>query len=175
MSSSQEPPSERRPVWQPPTQKAAPPTQAAQPSLSSLLRLLPVFQNQLRDAENRAQQAMLEAESLRQIVSGLQTLAGQRPISQGTLFLSKETVPPQPEGPRGQEAVRQVMATAPDEIWPIGAITAEITKRGWIDPDAKTPGAAIRAATQRLASAGKAEKVGPARYRLTARGREEPD
>ncbi len=159
-----------RPPWESPKAPSPGP-----PSLASLLRLLPLFRQQLEDAEARAQRAMGEAESLRQVVRGLEGLAGQRPPKQSPLFLSQEPTQPEPEGPRGQEAVRQVMATSPEQAWPLAAITAEVMKRGWIDPNAKVPGAAIRAATQRLAAAGMAEKVGAGRYRLTPRGREGPD
>src|SRR5262249_23712782 len=73
---------------------------------------------------------------------------------------------------RGQEAVRQMMLTAPEAVWTQARITRGILSRGWIDPDAKVPAAAIRAATQRLAAAGMAKKVGSGRYELTERGRE---
>jgi hypothetical protein len=135
-----------------------------------------MFRQQLRDAELRAQLALGEAENLRKIVAGLEGLSrGPRdqlplPINQEQPAQSQD----RPEGPRGQEAVRQVMMTAPDQEWSLAAITGEILKRAWIVPDAKVPEAAIRAATQRLAGAGLARKSGPGRYRLTEKGRKKP-
>jgi hypothetical protein len=147
----------------------------AAPTLAQLVRLLPLFRGQLREAEQRAQQAMHDAESLRKIVDGLEGLAGNRPSAQAPLFTPSETEKPEEASPRGQEAVRQVMLTDPDAEWPLARITYEVLRRGWIDPNAKVPRAAIRAATQRLAAANLADKTGTGRYRLTDEGRASPD
>lgn len=137
----------------------------------SFARLIPVFKSQLLEAELRARRAQSEADNLRKVIEGLEGLTGNR--EQIPLFVQTERrrEPSEPEGPRGQEAVRQVMNTDPDRVWPLSSIAHEILRRGWIDPVAKVPNAAIRAATQRLAAAGMAEKVGTGRYKLTDRGR----
>jgi hypothetical protein len=122
----------------------------------------------------RAQRALSEMEALRKVVEGLESLAGTR-TEQPALFVETPTERQQAEsGPRGQEAVRQVMLQAPDRNWMLATISREILRRGWIDPEAKVPQAAIRAAVQRLAAAGLVEKMGTGRYRLTERGRRGP-
>lgn len=157
----------------------APEATPAQPSRlnpAGLARLIPLFRDQLRDAEERAQRALAEVEHLRQVIGGLEGLSGGAPRQVTLPFLvSPEAAEPEDDGPRGQEAVRRVMLAAPDRVWPLNQITREIIRRGWINPDAKVPTAAIRAATQRLAAAELAEKVDPGHYRLTEKGRRAPD
>jgi hypothetical protein len=120
---------------------------------------------------------MGDVEALRQIVEGLEALAGTS-ARQAPLFVEGASPPTKTlaaDVPLGQEAVRKVMLTNPERDWPQAVITREILNRGWINPEAKVPQAAVRAATQRLAAAGLAEKVAPGRYRLTESGREEGD
>jgi hypothetical protein len=165
MSSSHDPPTGT------PEETAAPGASPEVP-IERLVSLLPLFRQQLRAAETRAALAQSQADHLRNIVDGLEGLSGGR-RDQMHLFVPLGSATPTEveQGPRGQEAVRLVMASAPDRVWSLGAITHEILDRGWIDPGAKVPAAAIRAATQRLAGAGFAEKVAPGRYRLTERGK----
>jgi hypothetical protein len=172
MSSDASQPSRRLP----PGRLSLPPTRDPL-SREATIQLLPRFKQQLRIAEHRAQRAMGDVEALRQIVEGLEALAGTS-ARQAPLFVEGASPPTKTlaaDVPLGQEAVRKVMLTNPERDWPQAVITREILNRGWINPEAKVPQAAVRAATQRLAAAGLAEKVAPGRYRLTESGREEGD
>jgi hypothetical protein len=135
-----------------------------------LVRQLPALRRELATAEDRAQRALSEVESLRKIVAGVEELAdtGNAPRS---LSLFVELTPDEAaaiEAPRGQEAVRRILESEPQRVWALREILAEVMKRGWIDPDAKVPAAAVRAATQRLAAARLAQKVGAGKYRYQA-------
>src|SRR5436189_98067 len=66
--------------------------------------------------------------------------------------------PAEDDRPRGQEAVRRLMRESVRE-WRPADLIAEIQRRGWIDPAAKTPGAAVRVALRRLVDAGEVVKV----------------
>lgn len=130
--------------------------------------MLPVLRTEHEAARESAAKALARAEAIERIIDGIERLLGEAPSP--TLPLFDRTEAEATDGPRGQEAVRQVMATQPDRIWTLSAITREVRRRRWINPNAKTPQAAIRAATQRLAGAGLAEKIGAGRYRLTEAG-----
>jgi hypothetical protein len=133
----------------------------------ALVEMLPELRKRLREAEEHAQAALAEVEGLRKVVEGVEQIAaGVSSANPLPLFVEDQgagtdngTPAPEPS-PRGQEAVRLIL----EERWPNvvtqALIFTEVMRRGWIDPTAKTPRAAVRAAAQRLAAAGHAEKVG---------------
>ena len=131
------------------------------PDRAEYLRMLPPLRQQLRAAELRAQEAAAEAESLRKVIQGLQELAGERPNGRQASLLEPLTMGEIDEllAPRGQEAVKQVLATE-DRVWSARELLEVIQAKGWIEPDAKTPLASVRVAAQRLVKAGGAVKVG---------------
>jgi hypothetical protein len=51
--------------------------------------------------------------------------------------------------PRGQEAIRRVMAETPDQRWTVPAMVKELTHRGWL-PESDNPAAPVRTAMERL-------------------------
>jgi hypothetical protein len=55
------------------------------------------------------------------------------------------------ERPRGQEAVRRVLADSPGKWWTVGSVVKEMEHRDWL-PDTEAPMPAIRTALERLAS-----------------------
>jgi hypothetical protein len=119
-------------------------------------------QEAARLADDRLAQAGRHAEALRSIVSGL------RQLEDFSRDPQKERLPvtnlgdsepaTEAEQPRGREAIRRVMRENP-KPWKQRDLIAAIRDRGWIDPNAKQPDAAIRIAVRRLAEAGEIEKV----------------
>jgi hypothetical protein len=69
------------------------------------------------------------------------------------------------DGPRGEEAVRQVLSEEDRPRSP-KEITEAIVARGWIRPDAKSPEDAVRAALGRMRQSGKVMRVGTGLYAL---------
>jgi hypothetical protein len=119
-------------------------------------------QADIADAKERYDRETRRVKALTQVVKGLRDLETTK-------------APPQPEGlpmrfepvsleeleqlmaPRGQEALRQVMRGS-GQSWRPAQLISEIKSRGWIDPDAKTPDAAIRVALRRLVDGREVEK-----------------
>lgn len=130
------------------------------------------YRKQLADAEARYQSARLEMESLRSVVSGLESLLGPqiRPrIDVGDSGRSVQEL--QGEPPRGSRAVLQLLNDAPpDREWTMVNVLAELDRRGWLNRDAKHPQAAARAALQRLVNEGVVERAGRSRFRLRPTG-----
>jgi hypothetical protein len=108
---------------------------------------LPEFERALAEHEARAQ-------ALRQIIDGIKALNGHaagitqpRFLKQnGTVFIAQA---PDPDGPRGREAVLRVMRERPDHLWKVIELKREILRRGW----APTP-KAVEANLKRMRQAG---------------------
>jgi hypothetical protein len=146
------------------------------------------FEQQLAEAERERERARADmseskeryeresrrARALVQVVKGLRELANQSPEPQSespptnepslTLEQAGELI-----APRGQEAIRRVMKGSGRD-WKPAQVIAEVRDRGWIDPDAKTPEAAIRVALRRAVDAGEVEKTVSGLYRYRDSG-----
>lgn len=66
-----------------------------------------------------------------------------------TVTASRQGVPDSDDRPRGQEAVVRVMQESVGKWWPVGLVTEELSKRGWL-PESDNPANAVRAALDRL-------------------------
>jgi hypothetical protein len=66
--------------------------------------------------------------------------------------------------PRGKEAVRLILSEVKRD-WRASDLVDEVIRRGWIDPDAKQPDAAVRVAIRRLVDDGLAMRVAQGIYR----------
>jgi hypothetical protein len=151
--------------------------------LEQLAKELPALRAQLAEAETRAEAATAnraaaqEAESvavaqrdaLRTAVAGIEGLALAFAVPADYVPEAepvRETEPSPPaepqvaatDGPRGREAVRLVLEEAGRPMRPKEIVTA-VMRRGWIEPEAKSPDSAIRLATRRLAKDGIAVEV----------------
>jgi hypothetical protein len=116
----------------------------------------------------RFERSTARVTALRQVVEGLRALnrLERQPAREQLVF---QATPPTPNGsaadtPRGREAVRRVLSEDTRD-WRMTDLVAEIVRRGWIDPGARQPAAAIRVAAKRLADDGEAVKVRPGVYR----------
>lgn len=133
---------------------------------AQLIESLPALRDDLHAVRARALAAASEVEALEKIVEGIEALIrGDRPtFVPGAGIEAADENSSAPETPRGREAVRRVLQET-GTPWKLQALIAEIQRRGWIDPAAKQPAAAIRTAVGRLAEAGEVERVGAATYR----------
>jgi seryl-tRNA synthetase len=136
-------------------------------------------QADLSDAKERLERESRRIRALTQIVKGLRELEPTvQPQSQRLPMafepLSKDEIE-QLMAPRGQEALRRVMRDSGRD-WKPAQLIAEVKDRGWIDPNAKTPEAAVRVALRRLVDAGEVEKnnmTGLYRYQDSGKAPEE--
>lgn len=109
---------------------------------------------QLPEMERVAAEYEAKAHALRQIIAGIQALNGgaegirdPRFVEQnGTIFVAQ---PPDPDGPRGREAVFRVMRERPLHTWKVIELKREILRRGWA-PSPK----AVEANLKRMRQAG---------------------
>lgn len=128
---------------------------------------------QLADAERRA-------EALRLIIRGVETLGanGEGPatgngngsanghVAQPTLLVGEETIA---DGPRGQAAVRVVVAEHPGRTWTLRALARELIRHGWASsPDLDKAEHSLGEAVRRMAKTGEATRVRPGVYRFTS-------
>jgi hypothetical protein len=117
------------------------------------------------EGQEQARALLLRASRGMQALPGLEETAGKAQPE-----LEPAVAPPngKVESPRGRDAVRRVMQERPHDVWRLTSLVGEITRRGWIDPEARDPASAIRVAARRLADTGEIEKVGTGRYRLVS-------
>lgn len=132
-------------------------------------RFLGQARAQAREAKERIERETRRVRALTQIVKGLRELEPTEAPSQserlpfGLEPMTLEEVEAL-TAPRGREAVRRVMQGSGRDWKPAQVIT-EVKGRGWIDPDAKTPDAAIRVALRRLVDGGEVERLANGLYR----------
>jgi hypothetical protein len=108
----------------------------------------------LPEMEREAEEHEAHARALRQFIAAVRALNGHaedvrqpRFVEQnGTVFVAAQR---DPAGPRGREAIRQVMAERPDAIWKVIELKREILGRGWA-PSPK----AVEANLKRMRQAG---------------------
>jgi hypothetical protein len=135
-------------------------------------------QEDARDAKVRVERETKRVRALTQIVKGLRELAtngGDEPQAERLPDVIVEVEPAEDDDrPRGQEAVRRLMRES-DRAWRPAELIAEIQRKGWIDPAAKTPGAAVRVALRRLVDVGEVVKVEQGLYRYQDSGVTTPD
>jgi hypothetical protein len=129
------------------------------------------FIARLPELEQAAKEHERKARALRQIIEGVRALNGDavRLLSNETEGGADRVNQYKPEdGPRGREAVRQIVAERPG-IWRVADIKREVQLRGW-----PSPMTAIDTAVARMAAAGEAEKI-PGRKGLYKFGRSDQD
>lgn len=111
-------------------------------------------------ADERLVTAERQAEGLQHVVEGLKLIEqAEREPQKEQLPVGNQGANGSADQPRGREAVRRVMREEPGTAWQQAAIVQTVMLRGWIDPNAKQPEAAIRVAVRRLAEDGELEKV----------------
>ena len=146
--------------------------------LDEALRARDRAQQDAQDAKFRLERESKRVRALNQVVKGLRELeagGGEEPQAERLPDVVVEEEPAvEDDGPRGQEAVRRLMRES-QRNWRPAELIAEIQRRGWIDPAAKTPGAAVRVALRRLVDAGDVEKVEQGLYRYQDSGVTTPD
>jgi hypothetical protein len=135
-------------------------------------------QEDARDAKVRVERETKRVRALTQIVKGLRELTangGDEPQAERLPDVIVEVEPAEDDDrPRGQEAVRRLMRES-DRAWRPAELIAEIQRKGWIDPAAKTPGAAVRVALRRLVDVGEVVKVEQGLYRYQDSGVTTPE
>ena len=118
------------------------------------------------EMEREADELEARARALRQIVAGVRELNGHageikdaRFVEQnGTVFIASAL---DESGPRGREAVAQVMREQPHKIWKVIELKREILRRGW----APTP-KAVEANLKRMRELHEVESPRYGYYRL---------
>jgi hypothetical protein len=130
-------------------------------------------QEDARDAKFRLDRETKRIRALSQVVKGLRALADGSADAPQADRLPDVVVEIEPaedgDAPRGQEAVRRLMRES-GRAWRPAELIAEIQRRHWIEPTAKTPGAAVRVALKRLVDAGEVVKVEQGVYRYQDSG-----
>jgi hypothetical protein len=121
--------------------------------------------SQIPELERQADELEQKAHAIRQIIAGVRALNGD---SDGLFRRSFEShrrafeiAPPDPSGPRGPEAVLNVMREDPARKWKVVDLKQEVLRRGW----APTP-KAVEASVKRLRTAGKITNVSYGWYQL---------
>lgn len=122
--------------------------------------------------EQQATEYAAKADAIRLIIAGVRGLNGDAQsvltrrsfAAHSTAF---ETRRPDPNGPRGREAVLRVMNERPDHTWKVVEVKREMLKRGWA-PSPK----AVEASIAALRDAGQLEPAGYGYYKIPA---ESPD
>lgn len=118
-----------------------------------------------REAEAEAQAATAERDSLLKIIEGIKTwlvAVGDERVAE---TIDAQIVQATPRKMiRGREAVRRVLR---EHGRPMRQrdLVKEVVGRGWIDPEARDPAAAIRVAARRLVDDGEVEKIADGVYR----------
>jgi hypothetical protein len=124
---------------------------------------LTMMLEQLRTEQSEAESELVQLQHrvgwLRQAVTGIEGLLGQRAAPEDATKPSAVGVLPDaapvqstnlpPAGrPRGAEAVRRVFAESEGHGWTVQEMTEEFERRGWT-PDSNSPADAVRAAMMR--------------------------
>jgi hypothetical protein len=121
----------------------------------------------IADFEARADSLDAEAKALRQIASGMRTLAGKPPKAdaQPTQYTPLVAGPPQaPMRPEGMEAVRRIMKDG--GVWSARSVLVELKKHGWESKSSSDPIRPTEAAMNRMWKVKKEiERVGRGEYR----------
>jgi hypothetical protein len=131
---------------------------------------------QIPELERQADELEHKAHAIRQIIAGVRALNGDADTLFTRSFESHrrtfEIAPPDPAGPRGPEAVLQVMREDPARQWKVVDLKRELLRRGW----APTP-KAVEASVKRLRVAEKVINVSYGWYQLAPeeRGRAETE
>jgi hypothetical protein len=138
----------------------------------ALMKMLEQLRAEQSEAESELVQLQHRVGWLRQAVTGIEGLVGQRTASEdaakpSAVVVLPDAAPVQPANlppagrPRGAEAVRRVFAESEDHGWTVQEMTAELERRGWT-PDSNSPVDAVRAAMMRAlrASDGTIEREG---------------
>lgn len=102
-----------------------------------------------------AERLAREVEELETAEAALQTLVPGKAIHvevNDTVGLTDNVAATVSRRPTSTDAVKMIMQDHADERIHIDAIRSEMADRGWIDPDWKTPEAAVYAALKRLTS-----------------------
>jgi hypothetical protein len=130
----------------------------------------------VNDAKIRFAHESKRVRALTQIVKGLRELEAGGESEPQAERLPDVIGPATTNGdaPRGQEAVRRLMRQS-ERSWKPVELIAEIQRRGWIDPGAKTPDAAVRVALRRLVDAGEVVKIDQGLYRYQDSGAMSPE
>ena len=125
-----------------------------------------------REAEKAANHAVAARDALLKVVEGIEGWASATGSSNGTAveqeMVDGEIVDVVRATPRkiirGREAVRRVLREH-GRTMRQRDLVAEVIARGWIDPESRDPGAAIRVAARRLVDDGEVTKVADGLYR----------
>jgi hypothetical protein len=120
----------------------------------------------VRELERQAEEFERRAEALRSMISAIRALTGE---TEGLLahrsFESHrilfEIAPRDEDGPRGPQAVLEVMSQDPSRDWKVVDIKREMLRRGW----AATP-KAVEASVKRLRQLGRVVGTSYGHYRL---------
>jgi hypothetical protein len=120
---------------------------------------------QIPELEKQADELEHKAHAIRQIIAGVRALNGDADSVFTRSFESHrrqfEIAMPDPSGPRGPEAVLQVMREHPGRQWKVVDLKRQLLRRGW----APTP-KAVEASVKRLRVAGKVMNVSYGWYQL---------
>jgi hypothetical protein len=125
-----------------------------------------------RDAEKAAHDAVAARDALLKVVEGIEGWASATGASNGAPveqeMVDGEIVEVVRTTPRkiirGREAVRRILREH-GRVMRQRDLVAEVIARGWIDPESRDPGAAIRVAARRLVDDGEVIKVADGLYR----------
>lgn len=124
-----------------------------------------------REAERVAHDAVAARDALLKVVEGIEGWASATGASNGVVeqeMVDGEIVEVVRTAPRkiirGREAVRRILREH-GRVMRQRDLVAEVIARGWIDPESKDPGAAIRVAARRLVDDGEVIKVADGLYR----------
>jgi hypothetical protein len=116
--------------------------------------------------EAEAEQLMIKATALRQIVGAVKTLNGDAEAVLTRRFEAHRTAfemrPMDEHAPRGPKGLLRIMREDPDRTWKVIDLKREMLRRGW----APTP-KAVEASVKRLRAEGKLEPAGYGYYRLS--------
>ncbi len=120
---------------------------------------------ELAEARRRADNAAAEVAALERAIEGIEFLIRPGGLQPRLPFNADANGAPAADEaiPRGKEAVRRVLM---ETTRPVKAniVVKRVIERGWIDPEAKNPQAAIRVALRRLAETDEVEKVSTGMY-----------
>jgi hypothetical protein len=129
--------------------------------------------------ESELESAKADADTIRQIVTSIESLARRR----GQIAGQERLDLPEPvkatgdtiiasvkyAGPRGVDPIRRVLSEDPSRIWTVPQMVTELESRGWIDPSLPNPRRAVNNALMRLVTKhGEARREGHGRYRFRA-------
>jgi hypothetical protein len=127
----------------------------------------------LPEMEREAENYERKARALRQIIEGVKALNGRADAILAPRFVEQNgkvfvAAPQDRRGPRGIEAVRQVMASDSERVWKVIELKNEILRRGWA-PSPK----AVEANVKRLRELGEITSVAYGYYKLASQEADE--